>query len=69
MPVVSMNVQVRIPPDLLEEVDRAVRWTSQSRGAAVSRNAVVNALLRRALLSLSRLEPSQWAQLLEDQPR
>lgn len=67
MPAPSMNVQVRFPPDLLEDVDRAVRWTSQSRGSAVSRNAVVHALIRRALRSLDHLEPSQWAQLLDEQ--
>ncbi len=66
MPAVSMNVQVRLPPELLEDVDRAVRWASQARGASVSRNAIVTALLRRALRSIDHLAPDQYAELAGD---
>ncbi len=66
MPAVSMNVQLRLPPELLEDVDRAVRWASEARGSSVSRNAIVNALLRRALRGLDQLNPDQFGQLVED---
>lgn len=65
MPTPFQNVQLRLPPDLLEQVDRAVRWAADG-GAPISRNALVARLLRESLTDLELLGPADWAKRVRE---
>ena len=52
----QVQIQVRIPPDLLRRLDDMKRRVSTERGADVSRNAYLLEVLDRALAE----ESSRW---------